>query len=189
MATGRVYTEKIQKANSLVEQFVKGEPNFVMCDTWGIFADEKGNPNPEDFRPDHLHLNAAGYAVWKKAPVNRCWLIFIWSLAELNKVTFTFCPSYHRVAGFAAGDGTAGMEDDLSQKAQILQARVEGQFACGGQHRMAMEDDHSFPLAPGQFLEALAQVNFLRGKQVLVETADLLKRRPLAKNKRSAIHF
>jgi len=64
---GPVYTEKIQKANSLVEQFVKGEPNFVMCDTWGIFADEKGNPNPEDFRPDHLHLNAAGYAVWKKA--------------------------------------------------------------------------------------------------------------------------
>jgi lysophospholipase L1-like esterase len=65
--SGPIYAEKIQKANSLIEQFVKGQPNFVMCDTWGIFADEKGNPNPEDFNTDHLHLNAAGYAVWKKA--------------------------------------------------------------------------------------------------------------------------
>jgi beta-glucosidase len=63
----QVYTEKIQKANALVEQFVKGQPNFVMCDTWGIFADDKGSPKAEDFRPDHLHLNAAGYVVWKKA--------------------------------------------------------------------------------------------------------------------------
>jgi lysophospholipase L1-like esterase len=65
--SGQIYAEKIQKANSLMEQFVKGKPNSVMCDTWGIFADDKGNPNPEDFRPDHLHLNAAGYVVWKKA--------------------------------------------------------------------------------------------------------------------------
>jgi lysophospholipase L1-like esterase len=64
---GPIYAEKIQKANSLVEQFVKGQPNFAMCDTWGIYADEKGNPNAEDFNADHLHLNAAGYAVWKKA--------------------------------------------------------------------------------------------------------------------------
>lgn len=62
-----IYTEKIQKANSLVEQFVKREPNFALCDTWGIYADEKGNQISADFRPDHLHLNAAGYAVWKKA--------------------------------------------------------------------------------------------------------------------------
>jgi lysophospholipase L1-like esterase len=64
---GQIYAEKIQKANSLVEQFVKGEPNFAICDTWGIFADEKGKPNPVDFNGDHLHLNAAGYAVWKAA--------------------------------------------------------------------------------------------------------------------------
>ncbi|MGA3180203.1 MAG: GDSL-type esterase/lipase family protein [Verrucomicrobiota bacterium] len=63
----QIYAGKIQKANSLVEQFVNTQPNFAICDTWGIFADEKGNPNPEDFRPDHLHLNAAGYAVWKQA--------------------------------------------------------------------------------------------------------------------------
>jgi lysophospholipase L1-like esterase len=62
-----INTAKIQKANSLVEQFVKGQPNFAMCDTWGIFADDKGSPNAADFNADRLHLNAAGYAVWKKA--------------------------------------------------------------------------------------------------------------------------
>jgi lysophospholipase L1-like esterase len=64
---GQIYAEKIQKANALVEQFVKGEPNFSICDTWGIYADAQGNPNPADFNADHLHLNAAGYAVWKAA--------------------------------------------------------------------------------------------------------------------------
>jgi lysophospholipase L1-like esterase len=64
---GPIYAETIQKANALVEQFVKGEPNFAICDTWGIYADAQGNPNPADFNADHLHLNAAGYAVWKAA--------------------------------------------------------------------------------------------------------------------------
>ena len=63
----QIYAEKIQKANSLVEQFVQGQPNFAICDTWGIYADDKGNPNAADFNGDHLHLNAAGYAVWKTA--------------------------------------------------------------------------------------------------------------------------
>lgn len=62
-----IYREKIRKANSLVGKFVKSEPNFALCDTWGVFTDEKGNQISDDFRPDHLHLNAAGYAVWKKA--------------------------------------------------------------------------------------------------------------------------
>jgi len=62
-----IFAETIRKANSLVDEFVKGEPNFAMCDTWGIYADENGNPNPADFNQDRLHLNAAGYAVWKTA--------------------------------------------------------------------------------------------------------------------------
>ena len=62
-----IHAERIERINSLIEQFTKGEPNFAICDTWGIYADEKGAPNPEDFKPDHLHLNAAGYGVWKKA--------------------------------------------------------------------------------------------------------------------------
>jgi len=61
------FVEKIRRANSLVEEFVKGEPNFAICDTWSIYADETGAPNPADFNSDRLHLNAAGYKVWKTA--------------------------------------------------------------------------------------------------------------------------
>ena len=62
-----VFDAKIKQLNSLVEDFVKTEPNFAICDTYSIYADDQGNPNPVDFKPDHLHLNAAGYAVWKTA--------------------------------------------------------------------------------------------------------------------------
>lgn len=65
--SGKGWSEKIQKANSLVEDFVKGEANCKICDTYGIFVDAQGEQIAEDFRPDRLHLNAAGYAVWKKA--------------------------------------------------------------------------------------------------------------------------
>jgi lysophospholipase L1-like esterase len=64
---GPRFDAKIKKLNALVEDFVKTEPNFTLCDTYSIFADDQGNPNLTDFKPDHLHLNAAGYAVWKAA--------------------------------------------------------------------------------------------------------------------------
>jgi lysophospholipase L1-like esterase len=62
-----VFDAKIKELNLLVEGFVKTEPNFVICDTYRIYADDHGSPNPADFKPDHLHLNSAGYATWKTA--------------------------------------------------------------------------------------------------------------------------
>jgi lysophospholipase L1-like esterase len=55
--------EKIKRLNALVDDIVKPDPNFVRCDTWSIYADEKGDPSKEEF-PDLLHPNAAGYAKW-----------------------------------------------------------------------------------------------------------------------------
>ncbi|MGP8199278.1 MAG: GDSL-type esterase/lipase family protein [Limisphaerales bacterium] len=63
----RAYSKKIQKVNSLVAKFVKSQPNFAMCDTWSAFTDKEGHQIAADFRADHLHLNATGYAVWKSA--------------------------------------------------------------------------------------------------------------------------
>lgn len=63
----RAYSKKIRKVNSLVKKFVKREPNFAICDTWSAFTDKKGHQIAADFRADHLHLNATGYAVWKSA--------------------------------------------------------------------------------------------------------------------------
>jgi lysophospholipase L1-like esterase len=64
---GKPGVEKIKQANALVEQFVKTEPNFVMCDTFGIYLDEQGHQIAADFKPDHLHPVAAGYVAWKSA--------------------------------------------------------------------------------------------------------------------------
>jgi lysophospholipase L1-like esterase len=65
---GPTHDAQIKQVNSLVADFVKTEPNFTVCDTYSIFAaDDQGNPNAADFRPDHLHLNAEGYKTWKSA--------------------------------------------------------------------------------------------------------------------------
>lgn len=61
------YLEKIQKLNALVADYVSNDPNVVVCDTYSIFVDGEGRQISSDFNGDHLHLNAAGYAVWKKA--------------------------------------------------------------------------------------------------------------------------
>jgi lysophospholipase L1-like esterase len=61
------YAERIQKLNGLVADYVATQPNVAVCDTYSIFVDAQGNQITSDFNSDHLHLNAAGYAVWKKA--------------------------------------------------------------------------------------------------------------------------
>jgi lysophospholipase L1-like esterase len=58
--------EKLQKLNGLVDDLIKGDPQFTRCDTWSIFADANGEAKAEEF-PDLLHPNAAGYAKWKAA--------------------------------------------------------------------------------------------------------------------------
>jgi lysophospholipase L1-like esterase len=60
------HNEVIKKANSLVADYVKTEPNFALCDTWTAFCGPDGKQDAADFVKDRLHLNAAGYAVWKK---------------------------------------------------------------------------------------------------------------------------
>jgi lysophospholipase L1-like esterase len=57
---------KIQKLNSLVSELITGDPQFIQCDTYTIFADEQGDAKKTEF-PDLLHPNAAGYAKWVTA--------------------------------------------------------------------------------------------------------------------------
>jgi lysophospholipase L1-like esterase len=65
-ATMRRPADKIRKTNALLEEAVKASPQFILCDTWTIFADDLGNATKAEF-PDLLHLNAAGYAKWAEA--------------------------------------------------------------------------------------------------------------------------
>jgi lysophospholipase L1-like esterase/poly(3-hydroxybutyrate) depolymerase len=58
--------DKIQQVNARVADLVKSDPQFILCDTWTIFANEQGDATKEEF-PDLLHLNPAGYAKWAEA--------------------------------------------------------------------------------------------------------------------------
>jgi lysophospholipase L1-like esterase len=64
---GQPNVEKIKQANDLVAQMVKSNPNVVVCDTFGAFLDDQNHQLTADFNGDHLHLNHAGYTVWKAA--------------------------------------------------------------------------------------------------------------------------
>ena len=57
---------KIQKLNTLVDEMVARDPQFVRCDSYTIFANEQGDAKRAEF-PDLLHPNAAGYAKWVAA--------------------------------------------------------------------------------------------------------------------------
>jgi lysophospholipase L1-like esterase len=58
------YPQRIHELNSLIEQLAQSDPRITLCDTFAPFALEDGSSKAEDFVPDHLHLNPAGYAVW-----------------------------------------------------------------------------------------------------------------------------
>ncbi len=60
------FAEKIEHLNALVKNFVRTQPNFYVCDTWSIYADENGDC-PKDEFPDLLHPNAMGYVKWESA--------------------------------------------------------------------------------------------------------------------------
>ena len=59
-------TAKIEQLNALVDEIVKSDPHFILCDTWSIYADANGECKKDEF-PDWLHPNAIGYAKWANA--------------------------------------------------------------------------------------------------------------------------
>jgi lysophospholipase L1-like esterase len=61
------FVNNIEELNGRIDGFVKARPGIVECDTWSVLAEPDGGCQPEDFRPDLLHLNSNGYAKWKAA--------------------------------------------------------------------------------------------------------------------------
>jgi lysophospholipase L1-like esterase len=58
------YPRRIHKLNALVKRLARKDPQITVCDTFTPLALADGSSKAEDFVGDHLHLNAAGYAVW-----------------------------------------------------------------------------------------------------------------------------
>ncbi len=63
---------QIREANALVREYAQQASNVDFLDVYLPMLDAHGQPRPELFVEDRLHLNASGYAIW--AGVVRPWL-------------------------------------------------------------------------------------------------------------------
>jgi lysophospholipase L1-like esterase len=57
---------EIQKANNLIKEYCDSNKGLYFIKTDFAFLGKDGKPINEFFRDDLLHLNADGYAVWRK---------------------------------------------------------------------------------------------------------------------------
>jgi len=69
------YPERIKVLNGLLAGIAASDPRVTLCDTFSPLALPDGTSKPEDFVPDRLHLNPAGYAVWRATlyPIVSAW--------------------------------------------------------------------------------------------------------------------
>jgi lysophospholipase L1-like esterase len=61
----RALLSRIRTTNALIEGYIAGRPNLAYIDVFTPMLDQAGEPRPELFLADRLHLNRAGYALWR----------------------------------------------------------------------------------------------------------------------------
>jgi len=61
------YKEKAVAANALIKNFLANEHNTKYIDVYSLMLTKEGKMRPELFVGDMLHMNATGYAIWRKA--------------------------------------------------------------------------------------------------------------------------
>lgn len=57
---------QIRQTNTLIRDYTKGLDKVAFIDVYTPMLDSTGKPRGELFRADSLHLNADGYALWKR---------------------------------------------------------------------------------------------------------------------------
>lgn len=58
---------KMLETNVMIQSFLKTQKNTSFVDVFYPMLQENGMPFPDIFLADSLHMNAKGYAIWKKA--------------------------------------------------------------------------------------------------------------------------
>ncbi|MGI4848571.1 MAG: SGNH/GDSL hydrolase family protein [Janthinobacterium lividum] len=58
---------QIRSTNALLKDYVHTLPNVEYIDIFNAMLDANGAPRADLFREDKLHMNAAGYAIWRQA--------------------------------------------------------------------------------------------------------------------------
>lgn len=57
---------KVEESNALIKQFLKKKKKTSFIDVYHKMLGPDGTPLPDIFIEDKLHMNAKGYAIWKK---------------------------------------------------------------------------------------------------------------------------
>jgi lysophospholipase L1-like esterase len=61
----RALIPKVRQANQLVREYAEAEPGLDYIDVFTPMLSDDGSPRSELFRQDALHMNEAGYALWR----------------------------------------------------------------------------------------------------------------------------
>jgi lysophospholipase L1-like esterase len=56
--------EKFERGNALIATACAADPRLTFVDVWPAMLGADGQPRPELFREDKLHMKPAGYAIW-----------------------------------------------------------------------------------------------------------------------------
>jgi lysophospholipase L1-like esterase len=56
--------ERMREANALVREYAARQHAIAYVDVMAPMLDAQGQPRPDLFGPDRLHMNRAGYALW-----------------------------------------------------------------------------------------------------------------------------
>lgn len=63
----QILWDAMKKANALLNASCETNPLLTYIDAATPMLDEKGEPQPDIFIQDNLHLNKKGYDIWSKA--------------------------------------------------------------------------------------------------------------------------
>ena len=63
----RQYWKRMIIANEMIKNFISKQSNTSFIDVFSLMLNANNQPKPEIFLSDSLHMNANGYAIWKKA--------------------------------------------------------------------------------------------------------------------------
>ncbi len=58
--------KKMEAANTMIKEFLKNKKNAEFIDVYYAMLTADGTPMKDIFLEDNLHMNAKGYAIWKK---------------------------------------------------------------------------------------------------------------------------
>ena len=56
----------MRQTNEIVKAEIAKDKRAEFVDVWTAMLNEKGEPKPEIFVEDKLHLNEKGYAIWRE---------------------------------------------------------------------------------------------------------------------------